>query len=88
MLRTSLIQAIKPNLRISTRTITTSAIKMGEGDTGAPRSGGSTQGDAFTKREQANEDYHIRQREIEKLQQLKEKIAGHQRHLAELDKNV
>ena len=44
--------------------------------------------DAFTKRENADENYHIRQREIEKLQQLKEKIAGHQKQLADLDNNV
>ncbi|KAG8533677.1 uncharacterized protein KY384_001418 [Bacidia gigantensis] len=44
--------------------------------------------DAFTKREQASEDYEIKRRELEKLQALKEKIAGHQKHLEELDKSV
>ncbi|MDI1490132.1 MAG: ATPase inhibitor [Ramalina farinacea] len=61
---------------------------MGEGDAGAPRSGGASQGDAFTKRENADENYAIRKREMEKLQALKEKIAEHQEHLTELDKNV
>lgn len=44
--------------------------------------------DAFTKRENADENYAIRKREMEKLQALKEKIAEHQEHLKELDKNV
>jgi ATPase inhibitor, mitochondrial len=69
--------------RLSTATTATSATRsfsvatrlMAGGDTGAPRSGGSAQGDAWTKREHANEDYTIRQREMEKLKALKAKIA-------------
>ncbi len=55
---------------------------MAEGDTGAPRSGGSAQGDAFTKREQASEDYYVRQQEKEKLEKLKKKIADQEAALA------
>ena len=44
--------------------------------------------DAFTKREQASEDYAIKQREIEKLKALKDKVAAHKKHLDELDKNM
>lgn len=44
--------------------------------------------DAFTKREQANEDYAIRRREIEKLQALKEKVAAHKKHLEQLDSEM
>ncbi len=48
MLRQSLIQNLKPGLRSTlypaTRAISTTAVKMGEGDTGAPKSGGSAQG--------------------------------------------
>lgn len=44
--------------------------------------------DAFSKREQGEEAYYVRQREMEKLKALKEKIAEHQKHLDELDKNV
>ena len=55
---------------------------MAEGDTGAPRSGGSAQGDAFTKREQASEDYAIKQREKEKLQELRQRIADKEAELA------
>ncbi|KAI4147353.1 MAG: hypothetical protein L6R39_003141 [Caloplaca ligustica] len=44
--------------------------------------------DAFTKREQANEDFFVRQKEMEKLQALKRKIEEHKKHLEELDKHV
>lgn len=55
---------------------------MAEGDTGAPRSGGSAQGDAFTKREQASEDYYVRQQEKEKLEALRKKIADKEADIA------
>ncbi|KAF6226274.1 hypothetical protein HO133_009140 [Letharia lupina] len=61
---------------------------MGEGDTGATRSGGSAQGDAFSKREQADENLYVRRQEQEKLQQLKKKIEDHKKHLDDLDKHV
>ncbi|KAL9075565.1 MAG: hypothetical protein Q9161_001638 [Pseudevernia consocians] len=61
---------------------------MGEGDTGAPRSGGAAQGDAFSKREQADENLYVHQKEQEKLQQLRQKIADHKKHLDDLDKHV
>ena len=48
MLRQSFIQNLKPGLCRSfypaIRSISTTAVKMGEGDTGATRSGGSAQG--------------------------------------------
>ena len=44
--------------------------------------------DAFSKREQADENLYVRQKEQEKLQELKKKIADHQKHLEELDKHV
>lgn len=66
----------------NTRTFATSVRRMAEGDTGAPRSGGAAQGDAFTKREQASEDYYVRQQEKEKLAQLKKKIADQEAALA------
>lgn len=40
--------------------------------------------DAFQKREKANEDWAIRQREKEKLLALKAKVAEQQAHLKEL----
>lgn len=44
--------------------------------------------DAFSKREQADENLYVRQKEQEKLRELKAKIEEHQKHLAQLDKNV
>ncbi|CAK7263762.1 ATPase inhibitor [Sporothrix epigloea] len=68
----------------ATRTFATSAIRMSEGDTGAPRTGG----DAFTRREKAAEDYAIRQREKEKLMQLKQKLKEQQAHLDQLSQHI
>ncbi len=54
---------------------------MAEGDSGSPRSGGAAQGDAFTKRELASEDYYVRNQEREKLEALKKKIADSEAQL-------
>lgn len=40
------------------------------------------QGDAFSKREKANEDYYVRQEEQKKLEALKKKIADAEAQLA------
>ncbi|EFX01620.1 hypothetical protein CMQ_8086 [Grosmannia clavigera kw1407] len=66
-------------LRPVSRTFATSAIRMAAGDTGAPPKTG--QADAFQKRERASEDYAIRQREKQKLLELKQKLAEQQAHL-------
>ncbi|EPE03947.1 mitochondrial atpase [Ophiostoma piceae UAMH 11346] len=70
----------------SARTFATSAIRMSEGATGAPPKTGSP--DAFQRRERANEDYTIRQREKEKLQQLKLKLKEQQAHLDQLAQHI
>ena len=44
--------------------------------------------DAFSKREEANENYYVRQKEMEKLQAMREKIKKHQEHLEDLDKSM
>lgn len=44
--------------------------------------------DAFQKREKANEDYTIRQREKEKLLALKAKLAEQQAHLKQLSDHM
>ena len=44
--------------------------------------------DAFSKREQADENLYVRQKEMEKLAGLKKKIEEHQKHLDQLDKNM
>ncbi|KAK5169073.1 ATPase inhibitor [Saxophila tyrrhenica] len=67
---------------VSIRTFSTTLRTMAEGDAGAPRSGGAAQGDAFTKREQASEDYYVKQQEKAKLDQLKKKIADQEANLA------
>jgi ATPase inhibitor, mitochondrial len=86
MIRQTLYTAAKPALRSSLisqqRTFAVSAFRMGEGDTGATRSGGAASSyvsnstkhakltginsDAFNKREKANEDYAIKARERQK----------------------
>ncbi|KAF2859527.1 putative mitochondrial ATPase inhibitor [Piedraia hortae CBS 480.64] len=71
-----------PTMRQSLRTFSMAARQMAGGDAGAPRSGGSQQGDAWTKREHAQEEYAVRQREMEKLKALKEKIAANEGQLA------
>ncbi|PNS16077.1 hypothetical protein CAC42_4478 [Sphaceloma murrayae] len=69
------------------------AQRMAEGSTGATRSGGAAQGDAFQKREEASENLYIKQQEAEKLKALKAKIekskgelAQHEKDLSELEK--
>lgn len=44
--------------------------------------------DAFQKREKANEDYAIRQREKEKLLDLKKKLHEQQAHLKKLSDHM
>ncbi|KAM4054842.1 mitochondrial ATPase inhibitor [Hirsutella rhossiliensis] len=74
-------------LRPLRATFSTTARAMGEGDTGAPPKMGG-QGDAFQRREKASEDYAIRQREKEKLLELKKKLAEQQQHLDRLSKHI
>ncbi|KAL7818100.1 mitochondrial ATPase inhibitor, IATP domain-containing protein [Trichoderma aethiopicum] len=85
MLRTTLTKtaAFRP-LRAA---FTTTARAMGEGDTGAPPKTGGT-GDAFQRREKAAEDYAIRQREKEKLLELRKKLTEQQEHLDRLAKHI
>lgn len=44
--------------------------------------------DAFQRREKASEDYAIRQREKEKLIELKKKLQEQQQHLDRLSKHM
>ncbi|KAM3565436.1 hypothetical protein ARSEF4850_001390 [Beauveria asiatica] len=86
MLRTTFAKtaALRP---IRTTAFSTTARAMAEGDTGAPpRTGG--QGDAFQRRERASEDYAIRQREKEKLLELKQRLAEQQEHLQRLSEHI
>ncbi|KAI5465897.1 mitochondrial ATPase inhibitor, IATP-domain-containing protein [Mariannaea sp. PMI_226] len=84
MLRTSFRQAAAAR---PLRCFSTTARAMGEGDTGAPpKTGGA--GDAFQRRERASEDYAIRQREKEKLLELKKKLQEQQQHLQRLSEHI
>ncbi|KAN0122421.1 Mitochondrial ATPase inhibitor, IATP domain containing protein [Hyaloscypha variabilis] len=91
MYRQSLVQAVRPALRSALRSraaFSTTTRAMAGGDTGAPRSTGQASGDAFTKREKANEDYAIRLREKEKLLELKKKLAEQHEHLKKLEEHI
>ncbi|EHA54761.1 hypothetical protein MCOR27_011444 [Pyricularia oryzae] len=88
MLRQSFTKVARPAVRLSNARVafSTSAIRMAEGDLGStPKTGG---GDAFQKRERAQEDYAIRQREKEKLLELKKKLAEQQAHLNKLSEHI
>lgn len=61
---------------------------MAAGDAGAPRSGGTAQGDAFTKREKANEDYYVKAEEKKKLEALRKKISDQEAALAKDKKDL
>nr|POE93606.1 atpase inhibitor, mitochondrial [Quercus suber] len=72
----------------SRRTFSISTIRKAEGSAGSPRSGGVASGDAFTKREQANEDYFVKSQEREKLEAMKKRIADNEAQLAKDRKDV
>ncbi|KAK1769584.1 mitochondrial ATPase inhibitor, IATP-domain-containing protein [Phialemonium atrogriseum] len=87
MLRTSFTKLARPSLLTSARAFTTTTRAMAAGDTGAPPKTGG-QGDAFQRREQALEDWAIKQREKEKLLELKKKLAEQQAHLQKLSEHI
>ncbi|KAF9879269.1 mitochondrial ATPase [Colletotrichum karsti] len=88
MLRVTVAKAAARPLTFTSRAaFTTTARAMGEGDTGAPPKMGG-QGDAFQRREKANEDYAIRQREKEKLLELRKKVSEQQAHLQQLSDHI
>jgi len=70
------------------RSFSIAAARMGEGDTGAPRSGGMQSGDSWTKKESAQENMFVKQKEMEKLRILKEKLKKQRQHLDELDAHI
>ncbi|TRX97831.1 hypothetical protein FHL15_001041 [Xylaria flabelliformis] len=76
-----------PSRGVSSRAFSTTIRAMAAGDTGAPPKTGG-QGDAFQRRERANEDYAIRQREKEKLLELRRKINEQQDHLKKLSDHI
>ncbi|KAJ5232198.1 hypothetical protein N7468_005154 [Penicillium chermesinum] len=89
MLRQSIVRPmVAANRALVSRSFSVAAPRMGEGDSGAPRTGGQASDDAFTKREAAQESLYIHKKEIEKLKNLKAKIAEQRGHLDELEKHI
>jgi len=72
--------------RVSTRM--TMVRSYTEGSTGAPRSGGEKSNDSFTKREKAQEDLYMRQKEKEKLNVLREALKKQREHLDTLESHI
>ena len=92
MLRTSIVRS---NILRAQRPLTPTfnafrAMSTGKGATGSgfSRPTGEAGGDSFTKREKAAEDYYIRQKEKEKLLQLREKLRQQRAHFDELDAHI
>ncbi|KAJ5156175.1 hypothetical protein N7492_008978 [Penicillium capsulatum] len=90
MLRQVIIRpTVTGNRAMLQRSFSAIAPRMGEGDTGAPRSGaGGSGGDTFTKREAAQESMYIRDQELKKLETLKKKIKDQRAHLDELEGHI
>ncbi|KAH7390887.1 mitochondrial ATPase inhibitor, IATP-domain-containing protein [Phaeosphaeria sp. MPI-PUGE-AT-0046c] len=88
MLRTSIIKSARSVA--APRYFSVAARRFAEGSTGsgASRAGGIAAGDAFTKREAANEELYIRQEEKAKLLAIKEKLKQQRKHIEDLDKHI
>jgi len=88
MLRQQVIRVARINTRPVQRSFSAAALRAAAGDTGSTRPGGQVQGDSFTKREAAAENKFIREKEMESLRKLKEKLSVQRQHLDELDKHI
>ncbi|KAL1962049.1 hypothetical protein VTN77DRAFT_635 [Rasamsonia byssochlamydoides] len=77
---------LRANQLVAKRSFSVAAVRMGEGDLGTPR--GAQADDQFTRREAAQENLYIREKELEKLRTLKAKLQEQRRHLDELDKHI
>ncbi|RPB04543.1 hypothetical protein L873DRAFT_1666945 [Choiromyces venosus 120613-1] len=83
MLRTTIARTLRVNRIVMLRPYTEGAT-----GSGTARPGGEAAGDAFTKREKANEDFYVREQEKQKLLLLKEKLANQRKHLDDLDRHI
>jgi len=93
MLRQGIANSVRPISRGSApkRFVPLTSVRnMSEGATGSgtSRPGGEAAGDAYTRREKAQEDFYVRQKEKDKLLALKEKLSAQRKHLDELDKHI
>ncbi|KAL1989116.1 hypothetical protein VTN96DRAFT_3663 [Rasamsonia emersonii] len=79
---------LRANQVVATRSFSVAAARMGEGDTGAPKMHGYHTEDQFTRREAAQENLYVKEKELEKLRALKAKLQEQRRHLDELDKHI
>jgi len=61
---------------------------MAAGETGAVRATGEKGGDAFVKREKANEDMWVKAEEQVKLEQLQDRLLKQKQHIEKLSKNI
>merc|ERR1711939_600120 len=87
MLRTQVIKLARAT-PVARRSFSSVAIRAAEGDTGATRAGGQASGDAFTRREQASEAKYIRDKELESIKRLEEKLEAQREHLNKLDQHI
>ncbi|KAL2889198.1 hypothetical protein HOO65_030699 [Ceratocystis lukuohia] len=87
MIRPSVSKAALRAVVSGPRAFSVSTRVMSAGDVGSPSKTGG-QGDAFQRREKANEDYIVRQRENEKLLALKKKLEEQKAHLQELSDHI
>ncbi|RVX74776.1 hypothetical protein B0A52_01053 [Exophiala mesophila] len=87
MLRTQVFKLARatPSTR---RAFSASVYRAAEGDTGAPRSGGVASSDAFTRREQASEAKYIREKEMESIKKIREKLKAQHKHLKDLEAHL
>ncbi|KAK1148936.1 ATPase inhibitor [Aspergillus melleus] len=89
MLRQSIVRPLSTaNRALATRSFSALAPRMAEGDVGSPRSGGQAQSDSFQRREAAQENMYIHEKELEKLRSLKKSITEQRAHLDKLDKHI
>ncbi|RJE20274.1 Mitochondrial ATPase inhibitor, IATP [Aspergillus sclerotialis] len=73
---------------LSSRSFTSIAPRMAEGDTGSPKGGISGKSDAFQRREAAAESKYIHEKELERLKALKGHIDDQRKMLDKLEKSM
>jgi len=61
---------------------------LGEGATGAVRSGGVASGDSFNRREQVLENMYFKQHEVENIKKMREKLLAQRKHLDEVESHL
>ncbi|RMJ21342.1 Mitochondrial ATPase inhibitor, IATP [Aspergillus sp. HF37] len=89
MLRQSVTRPLSSSRPMLNRSFSSLTPRMGEGDTGAPKSSQfKTGGDAFQRREAAQESKYIHDKEMQRLHDLKGKINEQRQSLDDLEKHI